>query len=121
MKRLLWSLVGIGVSVGVGMGAAVAGDDVVLNSDVTKVETELAAQVKAKKITVDQAKEMGLNRAETYEVTSTVSVENLELQIAEKLKESIMPYYSLEYNDPTSDDNAYRAMVTEYFGKVDAE
>ena len=96
MKRLLWCLMaGIGVSVGVGMGAAVA-DDVVLNSDVTKVESELAAQVKAEKITAGQAKEMGLNRAETYEVTSTVSVDNLELQIAEKLKESIMPYYSIE-------------------------
>ncbi|GAL07553.1 hypothetical protein JCM19237_1493 [Photobacterium aphoticum] len=46
-------------------------------------------------------------------------MDNLELQLAEKLKDSIMPYYSIEYNDPTSDDEAYRAMVTEYFGKVE--
>ena len=61
---------------------------------------------------------MELNRADTYEVTSTVSVENLELQIAEKLKDSVMPFYSIEFNDPNK-DNEYRATVVEYFGKVE--
>ncbi|PSW21536.1 hypothetical protein C9I98_03700 [Photobacterium sanctipauli] len=101
------------------VGTAIAADDVVLDSDVAKVGSELAAEVNAEQISVEQAEEMGLNRAETYEISSTVSVENLELQIAEKLKESIMPYYSIEFNDPTSDDNNYRAIVTEYFSKVE--
>ncbi|GHA38084.1 hypothetical protein ACFFLZ_21645 [Photobacterium aphoticum] len=119
MKQLGMFILSVGLGAAISAGTAVAGDDVVVDSDVTKVESELAKKVKAQKITVEQAKEMGLNRAETYEVTSTVSVDNLELQLAEKLKDSIMPYYSIEYNDPTSDDEAYRAMVTEYFGKVE--
>ena len=119
MKQLWMLMLSVGLGAGIMAGTVVADDDVVLNSDVTQVESELFKQVKAQRITVEQAKEMGLNRAETYEVASTVSVENLELQLAEKLKDSIMPYYSIEYNDPTNDDNAYRAMVTEYFGKVE--
>ncbi|MGR2767888.1 MULTISPECIES: hypothetical protein [Photobacterium] len=114
MKNLLWLLMFC-------TGTVLAADDVVLGSDTTKVDKELAGEVSAQQITEEQAEEMGLNRAETYELTSTVSVENLEMQIAEKLKESIMPYYSIEFNDPTSDDNMYRAVVTEYFGKVDSE
>ncbi|MGF1683810.1 hypothetical protein [Photobacterium minamisatsumaniensis] len=112
MKNLVWLFM-------FGVGSVFASDDVVLNSDVTKVDSELAAEVEAEQITVEQAEEMDLNRAETYELSSTVSVENLEMQIAEKLKESIMPYYSIEFNDPTSDDNNYRAIVTEYFSKVE--
>ena len=100
-------------------GSVAAGNDVVVDSDVTKVTQVLAAEVKAERITVEQAKEMELNRAETYEVTSTVSVDNLGMQISEKLKDSIMPYYSIEFNDPTSDDESYKAVVTEYFGKVE--
>ncbi|NBI51481.1 hypothetical protein EIZ48_02680 [Photobacterium alginatilyticum] len=93
-------------------------DDSVIDSDAERVKEELAREVSAKQITLEQADEMELNRADTYEVTSTVSVENLELQIAEKLKDSVMPFYSIEFNDPNK-DNEYRATVVEYFGKVE--
>lgn len=96
----------------------VVADDSVIDSEATKVKEELASEVAAKQISLEQADEMELNRADTYEVTSTVSVENLELQIAEKLKGSVMPFYSIEFNDPIK-DNEYRATVTEYFGKVE--
>ncbi|MDV5170494.1 hypothetical protein [Photobacterium rosenbergii] len=112
MKYVLWIML-------FGTSAVFASNDVVVDSDVTEIKSELASEVKAELITAEQAEEMGLNRAETYEVTSTVSVENLEMQIAEKLKDSIMPYYSIEYNDPTSDNESYVATVTEYFGKVE--
>ncbi|PSU13115.1 hypothetical protein C9J03_07800 [Photobacterium gaetbulicola] len=102
-----------------GAGSVLAANDVVVGSDVSKIQSELASEVKSQLITSEQAEEMELNRAETYEVTSTVSVENLELQIAEKLKDSIMPYYSIEYNEPTNDDDRFTAIVTEYFGKVE--
>ncbi|WP_245823699.1 hypothetical protein [Photobacterium proteolyticum] len=93
-------------------------DDSVVSSDAERVKEELASEVAAKQITLEQADEMELNRADTYEVTSTVSAENLELQIAEKLKDSVMPFYSIEFNDPNK-DNEYRATVVEYFGKVE--
>ncbi|WEM43260.1 hypothetical protein PTW35_05540 [Photobacterium sp. DA100] len=112
MKYILWTLL-------FGAGAVLAANDAVVGSDVSKIQSELASEVKSQLITSEQAEEMELNRAETYEVTSTVSVENLELQIAEKLKDSIMPYYSIEYNEPTNDDDRYTAIVTEYFGKVE--
>ncbi|MGF1737630.1 hypothetical protein [Photobacterium satsumensis] len=112
MKSILWIML-------FGAGSVFAANDVVVDSDVTKLESELSAEVKSQRITHDQAEEMDLNRAETYEVTSTVSVDNLEMQISEKLKDSIMPYYSIEYNDPTSDDESFTAVVTEYFGKVE--
>ncbi|PSU32554.1 hypothetical protein C9I99_17360 [Photobacterium lutimaris] len=102
-----------------GAGCAFAQNDVVVDSSVEQINEELSAEIKSQRITKDQAEEMELNRAETYEVTSTVSVDNLEIQIAEKLKDSIMPYYSIEYNDPTSDDESFVATVTEYFGKVE--
>ncbi|AJR08061.1 hypothetical protein H744_2c1383 [Photobacterium gaetbulicola Gung47] len=112
MKNILWTLL-------FGAGSVLAANDVVVGSDVSKIQSELASEVKSQLITSEQAEEMELNRAETYEVTSTVSVENLELQIAEKLKDSIMPYYSIEYNEPTNDDDRFTAIVTEYFGKVE--
>ncbi|MGR5061659.1 hypothetical protein [Photobacterium sp. DNB22_13_2] len=112
MKNILWILL-------FGAGCAFAQNDVVVDSSADQIDKELAAEVKSQRITQEQAKEMDLNRAETYEVSSTVSVDNLEIQIAEKLKDSIMPYYSIEFNDPTSDDESYVATVTEYFGKVE--
>ncbi len=112
MKNILWIML-------FGASAAFASNDVVVDSTSEKIGEELSAEVKSQRITLDQAKEMDLNRAETYEVVSTVSADNLEMQIAEKLKESIMPYYSIEYNDPTSDNESYVATVTEYFGKVE--
>ncbi|MGR5146529.1 hypothetical protein ACQKP8_08300 [Photobacterium alginatilyticum] len=110
MKKLLLVLM-------FGSGLVFA-DDSVIDSDAERVKEQLASQVSAKQITLEQADEMELNRADTYEVTSTVSVENLELQIAEKLKDSVMPFYSIEFNDPNK-DNEYRATVVEYFGKVE--
>ncbi|KHT65394.1 hypothetical protein RJ45_01420 [Photobacterium gaetbulicola] len=112
MKNILWLLL-------FGAGSVWAANDVVVGSDVSDIQSELASEVKSQLITSEQAEEMELNRAETYEVTSTVSIDNLELQIAEKLKDSIMPYYSIEYNEPTNDDDRYTAIVTEYFGKVE--
>ncbi|MGF1713855.1 hypothetical protein [Photobacterium chitinilyticum] len=110
MKKLLLILM-------FGSGLVFA-DDSVIGSEASKVEKDLASEVAAKQISQDQADEMELNRADTYEVTSTVSVENLELLIAERLKDSVMPFYSIEFNDPNK-DNEYRATVTEYFGKVE--
>ena len=110
MKKLLLVLM-------FGSGLVFA-DDSVIDSDAERVKEQLASEVSAKQITLEQADEMELNRADTYEVTSTVSVENLELQIAEKLKDSVMPFYSIEFNDPNK-DNEYRATVVEYFGKVE--
>lgn len=110
MKKLLLVLM-------FGSGLVFA-DDSVIDSDAERVKEELVSEVAAKQITLEQADEMELNRADTYEVTSTVSVENLELQIAEKLKDSVMPFYSIEFNDPNK-DNEYRATVVEYFGKVE--
>lgn len=115
MKKACWLFMCL-----FGSSIAVASNsDVVVNSDVTNIETELAAEVKAEMITVEQAKEMGLNRAESYEVSSTVSVDNLEYLIKEKLQESKMPYYSIQYNNPINNDEAYTAVVTEYFSKVE--
>lgn len=113
MKKLLWICM-------LGAGFAVADEDTVVSSDAAHVEAQLSEEVSSQLITEEQAEEMGLNRADTYEVSSTVSVENLELLIAEKLKQREMPYYSLEFNDPTQ-DNEYRATVTEYFSPVDDE
>lgn len=110
MKKLLLILM-------FGAGLVFA-DDSVIDSDASRVKEELASEVTAKQLSLEQADEMELNRAKTYEVTSTVSVENLELLIAEKLKDSVMPFYSIEFNDPIKDDE-YRATVTEYFGKVE--
>ena len=110
MKKLLVLLM-------FGVGSVFA-DDTIVGSDAYKVERELASEIKAKQITVEEAEQMELNMADTYEVTSTVSVENLELLIGEQLKESIMPYYSIAFNDPTK-DNEFRATITEYFGKVE--
>ncbi|MGF1730898.1 hypothetical protein [Photobacterium kasasachensis] len=110
MKKLLLVLM-------FGSGLVFA-DDSVIDSDAERVKEQLASEVSAKQITLEQADEMELNRADTYEVTSTVSIENLELQIAEKLKDSVMPFYSIEFNDPNK-DNEYRATVVEYFGKVE--
>ncbi|MCW8328360.1 hypothetical protein MD588_06010 [Photobacterium sp. SDRW27] len=100
-----------------GVSSAFA-DDSIVSSEASQVERELASEVAAKQITKAQADEMELNRADTYEVTSTVSVENLEQLIAEKLQDSVMPFYSIEFNDPNK-DNEYRATVVEYFGKVE--
>ncbi|WP_299013630.1 hypothetical protein [uncultured Photobacterium sp.] len=110
MKRILVVLM-------FGVGSVIA-DDTIVGSDAYRVESELASQIEAKQISRQEAEEMDLNQADIYEVSSTVSVENLELLIAEKLQDSIMPFYSIEFNDPTK-DNEFRATVTEYFGKVE--
>ncbi|MGF1723372.1 hypothetical protein [Photobacterium nomapromontoriensis] len=115
MKRTAWLLMCL---LGSTMAVA-ANSDVVVNSDVTNIEKGLAEGVKAKMITVEQAKEMGLNRAESYNVSSTVSVDNLEILIKKKLQDSKMPYYSIQYNNPINNDEAYTAVITEYFSKVD--
>ncbi|MCQ1058212.1 hypothetical protein ACQKPX_07070 [Photobacterium sp. DNB23_23_1] len=112
MKNILWIML-------FGAGCAFAQNDVVVDSSADQINKELSAEIKSQRITKEQAEEMELNRAESYEVVSTVSVDNLEMQIAEKLKDSIMPYYSIEFNDPTSNDESFVATVTEYFGKVE--
>ncbi|MEJ2763230.1 hypothetical protein VV869_04535 [Photobacterium sp. MCCC 1A19761] len=118
MKKLLW--VNFLWVLTLGAGVAFADEDTIVSSDAAQVEAKLSEQVSSQLITEEQAEEMGLNRADTYEVSSTVSVENLELLIAEKLKEREMPYYSIEFNDPTQ-DNEFRATVTEYFSPVNDE
>ena len=101
-------------------GSAFAVPDVVVDSDLQQFDKILAEKVKSKRITTEQAKEMGLNSAETYEVSSTIGAENLADNIANKLKDSAMPYYSISLDDPVGDDSgSYRALVTEYFGKVE--
>jgi hypothetical protein len=38
---------------------------------------------------------------------------------AEKVKESKVPFYSVEFNEATQSESNYRAEVTEYYSKVE--
>ncbi|CAG20947.1 hypothetical protein [Photobacterium profundum] len=96
-----------------------ADDKVVVGSDATEVLEQVTSEVTSELITVERAEELGLNRATTYEVSSTVSIDNLEHNISEKVKESKVPFYSVKFNKATQADSNYRAEVTEYFSKVE--
>jgi uncharacterized membrane protein len=96
-----------------------ADNKAVVGSDATKALEKVTSEVTSELITVERAEELGLNRATTYEVFSTVSADNLEHNIAEKVKESKVPFYSVEFNEATQSESNYRAEVTEYFSKVE--
>ncbi|WP_249199189.1 hypothetical protein [Photobacterium sp. GJ3] len=99
--------------------SAVAEEKNITNSGLEMLKEEIAAATQAQLVTKEQAEEMGLNKAATYEVFSTVSADNLTANVLEKLKASKMPYYSVEVMEPGNESENYRAEVIEYFGKVE--
>ncbi|KKD01341.1 MULTISPECIES: hypothetical protein [Photobacterium] len=114
MKRQLLAMV-----IMIAASPVFADDKGVVNSGLETMKEEVAAATQAQLVTKEQAEEMGLNRSATYEVFSSISPENLTENVIEKLKESKMPYYSVDVMDPGSQEENYRAEVTEYFGKVE--
>jgi len=96
-----------------------ADNKAVVGSDATEALEKVTSEVTSELVTVERAEELGLNRATTYEVFSTVSINNLERNIAEKVKESKVPFYSVKFNEATQSDSNYRAEVTEYYSKVE--
>ncbi|GAB6263149.1 hypothetical protein [Photobacterium sp. R1] len=112
-----WQLLAISVLLTATSGLA---EEKYLNdSDIEVLKEKVAEATQAQLITKEQAEEMALNKAATYEVFSSVSAENLTENVLEKLKRSDMPYYSVEVIEPGNQDETYRVEVTEYFGKVE--
>ncbi|MCM0147476.1 hypothetical protein KCN56_02685 [Photobacterium galatheae] len=112
-----WQL--LAISVFLTATSAFAEEKYLDSSDIEMLEEKVAEATQAQRITQEQAEEMALNKAATYEVFSSVSAENLTENVLNKLKESKMPYYSVEVMAPGNQAENYRVEVTEYFGKVE--
>ncbi|MCG2835796.1 hypothetical protein L6J37_02840 [Photobacterium sp. WH77] len=114
MKRQLLAMV-----IMIAASSVFADDKDIVNSGLETMKEEVAAATQAQLITKEQAEDMGLNRSTTYEVFSSISADNLTDNVVDKLKESKMPYYSVDVIDTGNQEENYRAEVTEYFGKVE--